>query len=69
MGTKDYLEEVSQKDPDAVFSSSGGADSEVIFSIIKKYNIPIKSIFFNKEVENPSILKMCIQLKRKAIKA
>jgi len=24
MGTKDYLEEVSQKDPDAVFSSSGG---------------------------------------------
>ena len=34
--TKDYLEDVAQKDPDAVFSSSGGADSEVIFAIIKK---------------------------------
>ena len=52
--TRDYLEDVAQKDPDAVFSSSGGADSEVIFAIIKKYSIPIKNIFFNKEVENPN---------------
>ena len=37
-----------------LFLAVVGADSEAIFSIVKKYNIPIKSIFFNKEVENPN---------------
>ena len=54
---RDILENAVIKTPNVVFSSSGGIDSEVIFYIIKKFNINVKAIFFNKAVENPHNVK------------
>jgi len=50
--TKDYLLEATKKSPDVILSSSGGLDSEVMYYIIQKFNIPINGIFFNKSIEN-----------------
>jgi len=50
--TIDYLLEATKKSPDVILSSSGGLDSEVMYYIIKKFNIAVKGIFFNKSIEN-----------------
>jgi len=50
--TRDYLLEAVEKSQNLILSSSGGLDSEVMFFIIQKYNIPVKGIFFNKSIEN-----------------
>jgi len=61
---KDILENAVIENPDVVFSTSGGIDSEVIYYIIKKFNIKVKGIFFNKSVENHDNVKRIKEQKK-----
>jgi len=48
----------------AVYSCSGGIDSTIINHIIKKFQIPINEMFFNKEVEPNGNKKIIDKIKK-----